>query len=162
MGLDMYAYKVKADVIGDAQVDINLAIELQKYLEIQGVFGIGADLETSMETRNKVYEEAKERNLVNLEFDYWRKFNALHGWMHDLYEKKGGEDPNFNCNTVRLTLEDLDSLESEAKDLKAIDGFFFGGLDDLTIVDFADIQAFVDRSREAIKDGYAIIYDSWW
>lgn len=51
--------------------------------------------------------------LVDLEFvsgdvsatqiAYWRKFNALHGWMEDLYRSRDGEDTDFNCAKVRLT-----------------------------------------------------------
>ena len=45
------------------------------------------------------------------ELYYWRKFNALHGWMEKLYRSKGGAKASFNCTTVRLTSEDLDTLE---------------------------------------------------
>lgn len=53
--------------------------------------------------------------LSGSEIAYWRKFNSLHGWMQDLYFKKGGIDPEFNCNTVRLMPEDLDTLQVDAE-----------------------------------------------
>ena len=42
---------------------------------------------------------------------YWRKHPNLHGWMAGLFFEKGGENPDFNCNTVEITPDDLDALE---------------------------------------------------
>lgn len=46
---------------------------------------------------------------------YWRKPLNLHGWMERLYHNKGGSNPDFNCNTVLLTPDDIDNLESAIK-----------------------------------------------
>ena len=54
MGLDMYAFIVDADKVGDKVTDVALPLKV-------------ADTTT--------------------EICYWRKFNALHGWMEDLKEK---------------------------------------------------------------------------
>lgn len=96
---------------------------------------------------------------------YWRKFNALHGWMSDLYFKKGGKDPEFNCNTVRLMSEDLDELERAAigKTLKPRSGFFFGD----TSLPFSDLDRdevldFIANAHRAIGDNLAVVYDSFW
>ena len=87
MGLDMYAFSVSAQDAGDNVVD----------------------LERGDESGN---------TLINsTELFYWRKFNALHGWMEQLYRAKGGTAESFNCNTVRLTSEDLDKLERDANNL---------------------------------------------
>jgi hypothetical protein len=136
MGLDMYAYTCDADDVGDQQVDI------------------------------KIYNEDGSHALANLdrEFAYWRKFNHLHGWMHQLYNKKGGNSPDFNCNTVRLMPEDIDVLESLAQ-LKALAptrGFFFGGYEPFSNEDKAEVLRFVDQARTAFSEGKAIIYSSWW
>ena len=40
----------------------------------------------------------------------WRKHHDLHGWMEQLYRKKGGIE-EFNCQYVELTIHDLDQLE---------------------------------------------------
>ena len=58
----------------------------------------------------------------------WRKHPNLHGWMESLYRKKGGAGRDFNCDTVLLTLEDLEQLESDVLNdaLPCTDGFFFG------------------------------------
>ena len=95
------------------------------------------------------------------ELFYWRKFNALHGWMEDLYRIKGGAKESFNCTTVRLTSEDLDRLEREASTLQPVEGFFFG---EQTIYpeDLESVATFIAKAREALADGKACWYDSWW
>jgi hypothetical protein len=99
---------------------------------------------------------------LDRDFAYWRKFNNLHQWMADLYFKKGGQSSSFNCNTVRLMREDLDRLAAEAATLKPASGFFWGDEDDMTPEATKDVLEFVERSRLAIANGKAVIYDSWW
>ena len=97
----------------------------------------------------------------SMELAYWRKHPNLQGWMEDLYHEKGGEQ-EFNCVDLELTLDDLDALE-ESLDEEALPetaGFFFGS-------DSSDYYAEADRefireARAAIKQGYTIIYSSWW
>ena len=97
----------------------------------------------------------------SMELAYWRKHPNLQGWMQDLYYEKGGEG-EFNCVDVELTLEDLDALE-ESLDEEALPetaGFFFG-------TDSSDYYAEADRefivaARAAIKQGYTVVYSSWW
>ena len=96
-----------------------------------------------------------------IELSYWRKHPNLQGWMEDLYHEKGGEE-EFNCVDLELTLDDLDALE-ESLDEEALPetaGFFFG-------TDSSDYYAEADRefivqARAAIKQGYTVIYSSWW
>ena len=95
------------------------------------------------------------------ELAYWRKHPNLQGWMEDLYHEKGGEE-EFNCVDLELTLDDLDALE-ESLDEEALPetaGFFFG-------TDSSDHYAEADRefivqARAAIKQGYTVVYSSWW
>ena len=97
-----------------------------------------------------------------VELFYWRKHHDLHGWMENLYASKGG-DHEFNCIPVRLTLEDLASLEQDlmANKLPTTVGFFFGDNppDDESFQN--DIE-FISLAREAIEAGDAVYYDSWW
>jgi hypothetical protein len=127
MGLDMYAFTVNADSVGDATVDVAL------------------DANTATE------------------ICYWRKFNALHGWMEDLYRQKGGAKQSFNCTTVRLTANDLDRLEMDTGNNKLIprNGFFFGA-QEIDSEDLESVATFVKVARQAIADGKAVFYDSWW
>ena len=98
-----------------------------------------------------------------LEICYWRKFNALHGWMEDLYRQKRGLRHDFNCTTLRLDLADLDRLEMDTGNNKLvpINGFFFGA-QEIYPEDLESVATFVKVARQAIADGKAVFYDSWW
>lgn len=134
MGLDMYAYRATEALVGDSQVDLN-------------------DL---------LFEDGEAKPGVDTDFKYWRKFNALHGWMENLYYAKGGEKDCFNCTTVRVTPEDLDKLEREIDQLKPVAGFFFGSTNPLDEDDKSEVRTFITDARAAIDSGHAVIYDSWW
>lgn len=99
-----------------------------------------------------------------MEICYWRKFNALHGWMEDLYRLKGGSKDSFNCTTVRLDLKDLDRLEMDTGNNKLVprNGFFFGDTTSIHPEDIESVATFVKLSRQAIAEGKAVFYDSWW
>ena len=119
------------------------------------------------------YRVSKEHVVNDFEFNtdqdpandiaYWRKFNALHGWMESLYRDRGGPKESFNCAPLRLHLEDLDQLERDiaSNSLTPTTGFFFG---EQTIYpeDIASTKSFIRLAKEAIKEGDAIYYDSWW
>jgi len=97
----------------------------------------------------------------SMELSYWRKHPNLQGWMENLYYEKGG-DEDFNCVDLELTLEDLNSLE-ESLDEEALPetaGFFFGSDADDYYAE-AD-REFIVQARAAIKQGYTVIYSSWW
>jgi hypothetical protein len=98
-----------------------------------------------------------------MQISYWRKFNALHGWMEDLYRLKGGSKDSFNCTTVRLTANDLDRLEMDTGNNKLVprNGFFFGS-QEIYPEDLESVADFVKLSRQAIAEGKAVFYDSWW
>lgn len=127
MGLDMYAFTVNADSVGDATVDVAL--------------GDNA-----------------------MEICYWRKFNALHGWMEDLYRLKGGSKQSFNCTTLRLDLKDLERLEMDTGNNKLVprNGFFFGQTDSIYPEDLESVATFVKVAKQSIAEGKAVFYDSWW
>lgn len=119
------------------------------------------------------YRVKKEHATNDFEFEsdqdpaedlaYWRKFNALHGWMEDLYRERGGSKESFNCAPIRLRLEDLDKLQRDIGENKLVpkSGFFFG---EQTIYpeDIASTMKFIFEAREVIKQGDAVYYDSWW
>lgn len=96
------------------------------------------------------------------EIAYWRKFNALHGWMEDLYHSKGGNE-TFNCVKLRLTEDDLMSLQRTIAEgmLKPIQGFFFGA-QEVYPEDVQEALKFIATAREEIANGRAVYYDSWW
>lgn len=94
---------------------------------------------------------------------YWRKFNALHRWMKDLYYAKGGTDKDFNCNAVVLTEQDLDALmeQSEKGLLKPLEGFFFGE-QEVYPEDLETVSMFVAVSKTEMHFGRVVYYTSWW
>ncbi len=91
----------------------------------------------------------------------WRKHPDLHGWMRQLYQMKGGRDPEFNCNTVRLDSSDIDRLEKEVCNctLPFTSGPFFGQSEPS---DQADDLSFVALARAELAAGHALFYWSWW
>ena len=97
----------------------------------------------------------------SIELAYWRKHPNLQGWMEELYHEKGG-DEDFNCVDLELDEEDLDSLEKslDDSDLPETSGFFFGSNSDDHYAE-AD-REFIVQARAAIKQGYTVVYSSWW
>jgi hypothetical protein len=106
---------------------------------------------------------------VNTEFkkevQYWRKHNALHSWMENLYRAKGGDAESFNCIPVRLTKEDLNALIEDAKGykLESATGFFWGSQYDYNDeIANQDIEFAQKALWEITLSGNAVYYDSWW
>jgi hypothetical protein len=81
--------------------------------------------------------------------------------MADLYYQKGGKD-EFNCQEVELTLEDLDDLERtlDGEELPETAGFFFGENSDDYYAE--QDREFILAARNNIRDGYKVVYTSWW
>lgn len=94
---------------------------------------------------------------------YWRKFNALHGWMEDLYRSKFGPAEMFNCAPLRLTAEDLKNLEKDLNEnnLRPRGGFFFGN-QEIYPEHIEATRKFISDARAAMLDGFEVYYDSWW
>ena len=136
MGLDQYAYMTK--------------VKLSKQVD----FG---------EELNKAAESAKSGKQVYDDINYWRKHPNLQGWMQKLYEKKGGQNPDFNCSPVVLTQEDIDNLAKDILDnnLPQTSGFFFGESIRDAEQEKYDLE-FCKQASAAIKEGYTVFYDSWW
>ena len=129
MGLDMFAWRVKAE---DAVGEFDIAKDEEGFSKIEEIF-------------------------------YWRKHHDLHGWMENLYRAKGGDKESFNCVKVRLTDTDLDNLMIDVmnKKLPATRGFFFGDNPQDAESVINDLK-FIALAKEAIQEGDAVYYDSWW
>ena len=97
------------------------------------------------------------------EIAYWRKHNALHGWMENLYRKKGGTE-EFNCVPLELVEADLEMLELvvDSAMLPETGGFFFGGDSRFCEHYQAQTLEFIRVAREYLAKGYEVAYDSWW
>ena len=173
MGLDQYAHIIKKELIEDTeQTDINLTSRAVKAVGFTGeVLSYEEEYDLPEKERkayqdncNTYWNKAKEKGIIDADFDYWRKFNHLHGWMEKLYYSKGGKAETFNCVNVRLMPEDLDRLEIDTKEkaLQPTKGFLFGSYTELTEDDKDSVMTFINKAREAIKGGYAVFYESWW
>ena len=137
MGLDMYAFAVTHEDCAE--------IEASRFVvEFSALPRFGVSL-----------PESKEK------IAYWRKFNALHGWMQALYRKLGG-DEEFNCIALELTRNDLDDLSLDIKEnkLTPLGGYFFGDLS-IDLGDVNDTLKFIDVAKSKIPT-HRIYYYSWW
>jgi hypothetical protein len=100
------------------------------------------------------------------EIAYWHKHPNLHGWMHQLWERKyqpGYQTgDNFNGTELELTWNDLEELEQDIvnKRLPATSGFFFGNNSD----DHYQEQdlAFVRNAKAELFLGLKVFYNSSW
>ena len=167
MGLDMYAYKLKAEhaPADDSKMFSSVYEAVEFELLDSPEFGKLSEKDqlAYLEAKDKAMGKAKSEGIFDGSFAYWRKFNALHAWMEDLWISRGN-DGDFNCTPLRLNTENLDELQERVDDksLEPRGGFFFGGTDPVTEDEYSEVADFIVKARQAIADGYAVYYDSWW
>jgi len=96
-----------------------------------------------------------------MELAYWRKHPNLQGWMENLWRNRGNSG-EFNCVDVELDLDDLADLERSLDNnaLPETQGFFFGQNSDDHYAE--QDREFIVAARNAIRDGYTVVYSSWW
>jgi hypothetical protein len=152
MGLDMYAY------VASKKGQYN------EFYETAEFDGTTNDFES--ETVTKPYELA-----------YWRKHPNLHGWMEQLWERKGrpgtivsslikpgtgNKDAIFNGIELELTWDDLDELERAIRhnQLPDTEGFFFGNPADGHYYE-QDLE-FVNNAKAEVFLGLKVFYNSSW
>lgn len=92
---------------------------------------------------------------------YFRKNSALQGWMHELYRSKGGENPEFNCSTVVVSIDDLLVLHKQLKANKVLptSGFFFG---DMHEDKYEQLKQVVVDMIDDYDDEYVYYYFAWY
>lgn len=100
------------------------------------------------------------------EIAYWRKHPNLHGWMAELWMKRGGNElrdtNNFNGIELELSWDDLDNLEHAVRnrELPKTSGFFFGNDADEHYYD-QDLEFILMAKAEAFV-GLKVFYNSSW
>ena len=119
--------------------------------------------------KRKFAPTTKTETVKTTEFFYWRKHNALHGWMEKLHQSRQefehplGAD-GFNGVPVKLEEKDLDKLEQDVMtfNLPQTVGFFFGA--DSVGDEYQKEQTlkFLVEARKALAEGYEVEYNSWW
>ena len=115
--------------------------------------------------KRKYAPTTKTETVRTTEICYWRKHNALQGWMEELWcQKTGGKAEDLNCQDLPLTSEDLDKLEEviTKNKLPSTQGFFYGFDTSQDGRRKAYDLDFVSKAREAIEEGYEITYSCWW
>ena len=120
--------------------------------------------------KRKYAPTTKTSTVRTTEFFYWRKHNALHGWMENLYNGKKLEDginidsDDSNGVAVKLEEKDLDKLEQDVMtfNLPQTAGFFFGR--DSVGDEYQKEQTleFLKKARKALAEGFEVEYNSWW
>jgi hypothetical protein len=95
------------------------------------------------------------------EIMYWRKHPNLHGWMENLWMRKGGEGI-FNGVELEITWEDLMELEYDIahRALPSTQGFFFG--DDSDAYYKTQDQEFIKEAKADLLCGLKVFYNSSW
>ena len=109
------------------------------------------------------YANSRDSNGDSNEIAYWRKHNALEGWMEKLYRLKGGKG-QFNCEEIELTSENINLLESVVKDdaLPETKGFFFGGDSSEDPFKKEETLKFIEEARSHLYLGSKIFYSCSW
>lgn len=94
---------------------------------------------------------------------YWRKANHIHEHMKELYLRKGGTDPEFNCSSVKLSQKDITELINLilSKRLKPTSDFFFGGNNIPEGID-TDTIKILCTALDAQSDNRDIYFSSWY
>lgn len=144
MGLDMFAYSAMPDTY-KGEVDFKVLSKREANSELQP---------------GDADEDA------NSKLHYWRKHNALHGWMENLYRMKGGKEDDFNCVNLNLTFSDIMQLEYDIKHeaLPETEGSFFGSDSriDYESKHMEDDLEFIKDAKRALDAGQKVYYTSWW
>lgn len=137
---------------------------------------MGLDMYSYSVNKNDVEIDKDNNSLIIKDFDtvrreelcYWRKHNALHKWMQDLYVSRNGME-DFNCVPIILNQSDLLKLKDDVLNDRLIpkDGFFFGGTDKYNDKEYyeetkkIDLQ-YIDLALSKIDGDTIVYYDSWW
>lgn len=110
------------------------------------------------------YETVTE-TIVKKEIHYWRKHNALQGWMENLWVIKTSKEVlDFNCEQMRLTMEDLKQLKKCIinQTLPKTVGFFYGSDTSRDDTRKEDDLEFIEKAMDAIRDGEQVFYSCSW
>ena len=99
---------------------------------------------------------------VQEEIKYYRKFNALHGLLNELYLNRGGVD--MNCALVNVGLYDINLIREHClnKTLKPQEGFFWGRQDPTTDEEYSELLELVEEMESLIGEGWIIGYCGDW
>ena len=170
MSLDMRICKIRADLVGNRQADVNL-----RRLAEQAVGYTQSSLEQESKFTNDereketakhfaAWKKIEDEDILDMDFWRWDSFGHLNGWMKHLYYEKGGIDEYFNACSVRLNLDDLEKLKGDIQENRIKQLRYFFGLNDESFPQhFENTFEFIQKASELLKDDtHALFYVSWW
>lgn len=112
------------------------------------------------------YAYARDKKGNTEDLAYWRKHNALDGWMQSLWEAIREDDDDWQLNGQELPLydEDIEMLEQEVNEgtLPETAGFFFGGDSRFDEEQKKITLEFIADAKKALKKGKAVFYQNSW
>ena len=110
------------------------------------------------------YARDKKGNVEELA--YWRKHNALDGWMQNLWEAIRDDDDDYELNgqEVPIDADDIEMLEMvvEGDMLPETHGFFFGGDSRHDEEQKKTTLEFIKEAKKALKKGKQVFYQNSW
>ena len=106
-----------------------------------------------------MYVFAKTNTEEDEEILYFRKFNALHGWLQNYANMDADK---FNCHKLNIDKELLDKLRQDVLESKLENkSYFFWGSAWSEDQIKEGVNRFILTCESAIKDGKQIYYFAW-
>ena len=104
----------------------------------------------------------KDKEGEQEEIQYWRKHNALDGWMEALWRTKGNNG-EWNCSELELTMHDIEQLEAVVVNdgLPETVGFFYGGDSRLDEYKKEQTLEFISDAYDTLREGNKVFYSAW-
>ena len=104
----------------------------------------------------------KDKEGTHHPIQWWRKHNALDGWMEALWRTKGN-DGEWNCSELELKMHDIEQLEAVVinDELPETMGFFYGG--DSRECPYRKEQTldFIKEAGKLLSSGERVYYSAW-
>ena len=113
------------------------------------------------------YAYARDKDGETEDLAYWRKHNALDGWMQNLYAEVStctDEYDEFNGQELPLDSEDIESLEYVVENdlLPETDGFFYGEDSRNDPYKKEATLEFIKEAKKALSEGKEVFYQNSW
>jgi len=104
----------------------------------------------------------KDKDGETTDIQYWRKHNALDGWMQDLWVGKGGTG-EWNCSELELNAHDIEQLEAAVAndELPETVGFFYGGDSRHDEYQKEKTLTFIKEAYALLSKGEKVYYSAW-
>ena len=112
--------------------------------------------EVTVKIDGKIIKGFDNPSYITQEVAYWRKFNALHGYIVDNFAN--GEDI---CQEIWLDYDDIESilkaLKNEENQLEPTEGFFFGSQEKDEWY-YEDVENAIKVFESILKDSISNLY----